>query len=410
MNRLKHHVLSSMFVTVIAILVAGCGFRTTGAVPTTTPGVSCTTWHLVSSPNPSASKSTLTSVTALSARNAWAVGRSSPINVLQYSTSSTLIEHWNGMNWSIVPSPDPGAGGNDLLGVANLSATDIWAVGDFLNGAQSTGPTLIEHWDGAHWHVVSSPNVESKSNILAGVAAVSSKDIWAVGEAYDSGNGPSLIEHWNGQVWSIVSSPNAPSFAYASLTSVTALSAKDVWAVGYSANNNDNPSGGGFVSEPTLIEHWDGIAWNIVPSPNSPFKYNQLKSVIAVKANDIWAVGASFDSFYGVSHTLIEHWNGQKWSIVSSPSPESKSMTLSGITAVSENDIWAVGVYSNTSTDTSGTGPSLIEHWNGKQWRIISNPNIAVLGGLLGVTQVPQTNNLMAVGTDGSQTLTEFAC
>jgi hypothetical protein len=91
MSRLKHHVLSCMFVTVIAILVAGCGFRTTGAEPTATPkvirttgagptanlGVICPNWHLVSSPNPAASKSTLTSVTALSTRDAWAVGSSS---------------------------------------------------------------------------------------------------------------------------------------------------------------------------------------------------------------------------------------------------------------------------------------------------------------------------------------------
>ena len=85
-------------------------------------------------------------------------------------------------------------------------------------------------------------------------------------------------------------------------------------------------------------------------------------------------------------------------------------MTLSGITGASENDILAVGTYANTSVGTNRGGPSLIEHWNGKQWSIISNPNIAVLGGLLGVTQVPRTNNQIAVGTDGSQTLTEFAC
>lgn len=204
-------------------------------------------------------------------------------------------------------------------------------------------------------------------------------------------------------------SPNAPSAAYTRLTSITAISATDIWAVGYSAHYSDNPSGG-FASEPTVIEHWDGTAWNIIPSPNSTFKYNQLKSVVAVEANDIWAVGASFDSFYGSSHTLIEHWNGKTWSVVSSPNPESKSMTLSGITTVSENDIWAVGIYPNTSSGTSNGGSSLIEHWNGEQWRIISNSNIAVLGGLLGVTRVPQTNNLISVGTDGSQTLTEFSC
>ncbi len=48
---------------------------------------------------------------------------------------------------------------------------------------------------------------------LAGVAAVSSKDIWAVGGHYDSSSGQilSLIENWNGTSWSVVPSPNAGS-------------------------------------------------------------------------------------------------------------------------------------------------------------------------------------------------------
>jgi hypothetical protein len=246
MRRLKHSVLSCLFATVIVILVAGCGFPTTGgATPTTSPGASptatsgasCTAWHGVSSPNPTGSRSIFTSVNALSATDAWAVGRSNPLSA-GASYASTLIERWNGTRWSIVPSPSPGPWGNDLLGVAALSATDAWAVGDFLNVAQSTGPTLIEHWDGRHWHAVSSPNIGFKSNILAAVAAVSSKDIWAVGEAFDSGSGPSLIEHWDGRAWSLVSSPNAPSSNYINLTGVSALSAQDIWAVGYSSPPN----------------------------------------------------------------------------------------------------------------------------------------------------------------------------
>src|SRR5437764_621866 len=54
------------------------------------------------------------------------------------------------------------------------------------------------------WSVVSSPNVGTSSNVLNGVAVVSANDVWAVG--YYSGG--TLIEHWDGTSWSVVPSPN----------------------------------------------------------------------------------------------------------------------------------------------------------------------------------------------------------
>jgi len=53
--------------------------------------------------------------------------------------------------WNVVPSPNVGTGRNQLNGVAVISANDVWAVGS------GTGEkTLIEHWDGASWNVVPS--------------------------------------------------------------------------------------------------------------------------------------------------------------------------------------------------------------------------------------------------------------
>src|SRR6476620_7212745 len=52
-------------------------------------------------------------------------------------------------------------------------------------------------------------------------------------------------------------------------------------------------------------------SWAIVPSPDHKFE-TQLYGVSAVSANDVWAVGR----FHGPSNngTLIEHWDGTKWS------------------------------------------------------------------------------------------------
>ena len=62
----------------------------------------------------------------------------------------------------------------------------------------------------------------------------------------------------------------------------------------------------------TLVEHWNGSAWSVVPSPNAPgTRSNSLVSVSAVAANDVWAVGYSLIGF--THQTLIEHWDGSSW-------------------------------------------------------------------------------------------------
>jgi len=70
---------------------------------------------------------------------------------------------------------------------------------------------LIEHWDGADWDVVPSPNAGNLSS-LSSVATISGSDVWAVGCAFcgDAGIGQApLIEHWNGTRWTISPAPSS---------------------------------------------------------------------------------------------------------------------------------------------------------------------------------------------------------
>ena len=79
------------------------------------------------------------------------------------------------------------------------------------------------------------------------------------------------------------------------------------------------------------------------------------KNLSASATNNIWAVG------YTVSgtpfHTLIEHWDGQRWSMANTPNPPGSSSQLTGVTALSPEDVWAVGKWSNGEGDHT-----LIEH------------------------------------------------
>jgi hypothetical protein len=84
-------------------------------------------------------------VAATSASDAWTVGYSGN----SASHLRTLAEHWNGTKWALVPTQNPGAGGNTfnyMESVAATSASHAWAVGAYNPGSQEqTFRTLAFH-------------------------------------------------------------------------------------------------------------------------------------------------------------------------------------------------------------------------------------------------------------------------
>src|ERR1700720_3783601 len=132
------------------------------------------------------------------------------------------------------------------------------------------------------WQVVASPNGSGGDNTLDGLAVVSASDIWAVGNTGTGANPLStLTEHWNGSAWSVMASPNG-AFPVNRLLGVDAVASNDVWAVGYSDNGSVSNN-----QSRTLILHWTGNSWSAVPSPNTTRPVNRLSGVVAISANDV---------------------------------------------------------------------------------------------------------------------------
>jgi hypothetical protein len=291
---------------------------------------------------------------------------------------------------------------NQLLGVDALSENHVWAVGwaQDLNGPQYVKRTLIQHFDGKSWTIVQSPNPRNDTDSqLHSVSVTATTDAWAVGASHN-GSLPSrtLIAHWDGIQWSTVSSPS-PDRQFNELRGIAALSSNNAWAVGYR---------GGTKSETpieTFILHWDGASWRQVASPNISGAANQLFGITAISANDIWAVGSAGGA------PLALHWNGSTWNIV--PINVGSGLSSQRLTAVSGsagNDIWAVGegrgIFTNQTFAT-------ILHWNGSHWSekvcraaSSSNPPEGYEGGgssayFTGVAAAA-SNNVWAVGVLGS--------
>jgi hypothetical protein len=355
-------------------VVAAFPFQPNPDVPQANTG--CTQqWTVVTSPNPGTGDNILYDVAAISPNDVWAVG--------YYYTSGavanrTLTMHWDGAEWSSVPSPNHSFDTyNVLYALTALSTTDIWAVGHYYGGGQSA-QTLIIHWDGSQWSIIPSPNVGSQFNYLYDIEAVASNDIWAVG-SYDPEtlNPRTFAIHWNGTEWTTIPTPNLGS-GYNYLSGIEPISANDIWAVGHESQ--------GGVTQ-VLIAHWDGLQWTLLPSPNS----GVLSDVTAIATDDIWAVGQYADS--GLTKTLTMHWDGSQWSVVPSPNVSTSVNVLEKVSAVAGDDIWAIGwhYYSGTLDQT------LAMHWNGTQWSLAPSPNAGVADVLLGV-DTSATDNVWAVG------------
>lgn len=349
-----------------------------------TPGPTTTvdgTWKIVTSPNVGSGTygNQLMAVTVVSANDVWAVGFSPHPSGTPLYIRRTLIEHWNGSSWSVVTSPNPGADTYvELNGVAAISANDIWAVGHGGDPGSIPLETLTEHWDGSRWSIIPSPNPGTyNGNVLNAVAAISANDVWAVGW-YQSGStgqeGGALTMHWDGTQWTVIPNPSR-----ATLYGVTVLASNDVWAVGDQS-----------------ILHWNGANWSNVSFPLPPNgSFPRLRGISAVSANDIWAAGFSqWSSFDGTrSAPLTYHWDGTSWSWI--PNAGNIDEYFFGVTAIAANDVWAVGDNGQT------------QHWNGDNWSRVAAPYPG-LGGRFNGVAASSAKDIWAVGsyTDGSQWLT----
>ncbi len=242
----------------------------------------------MASPNVGTSFNELTAVTAIAANDVWAVGVFRDNNLIL----RTLIEHWDGTSWSIVPSPNVALLNMFLNGVAAVSSTDVWAVGQVFD----TGATLTLHWDGTSWSIVPSPNGPANASVLSGVSAIATNDVWAVG----TDGGSTLTEHWNGTSWTVVASPSPvpPQRGNNALFSVTANSGTDIWAVGYSVLFSPP------APQRTLTLHWDGTSWTLMPSPNVGSFDNFLAGVTSAFGT-LWAVGRERANSGSPNRTLV---------------------------------------------------------------------------------------------------------
>ncbi len=317
-------------------------------------------WNIVATPDGPQPNSFLTAVDSKGAGNVWAVGFSASANPFD-PQSTTLVETWSGTSWSVVDSPNPtmpggGESTDELFGVAVAGPGDVWAVGKTADFSDSQ--SLILHWDGVQWTDMSTAD-DGPAGWLTAIEVVAPDDIWAVG--FDSVDfvQVNLIKHWDGQHWTNVEAPNVGSFVN-QLQSVSATSKDDVWAVGFHLAL----FGVDQVNQ-TSILHWNGSVWSVVDSPNRSQKNNELFGVVGTAAGSAWAVGF-WDNGVQIL-TLIQHWDGLTWNVISgSPNASDAINQLTGVVSVGPNEAWAVGQDAEGPTSKPSSRTSRVRGWSGR--------------------------------------------
>jgi hypothetical protein len=283
-----------------------------------------------------------------------------------FDSEIALANHWSGGKWSMsvmAPSNAPATVGVRFNAVAAISPDDAWAAGaeyaiglGNVFGADATG-ALFEHWDGTSWQIIANPAAAQPGSVINGLAVVSPTDIWAVGQQgvenqlEYTGDSP-FAEHWDGHQWSNVPLP-AGSGGASFLMSVSADQAGDAWAVGYQTD----PATSDLVP---LVEHWDGESWSTVVLPATGL--NGLVSVYAASPQDIWAVdGGAMYPTNGGGHNAFLHWNGSAWSVVTGPGPAEAGLSYEYLALGGEGpaDIWAAG---SVNTAYPGGSEPLVAH------------------------------------------------
>jgi hypothetical protein len=267
--------------------------------------------------------------------------------------------------WQVLQAQLLGTSDNSLGAIAGSSPSDIWAAGNYLpdttDSNQDATLTFAEHWNGTSWQVVRTPNTGSNFNSFYGLAAKDG-DAWAVGDYLNSAyQDRLLVETWNGSSWSIADTPQ-PGTVRDMGFGAAALSTHDVWVVG-------DQEGGNHVFA-TLAEHWDGNAWSVVPTPDPGATGNHLYAVDAVSGDDVWAVGQQLGG-QAPDQGLVEHWNGQHWSVVPLPASDSANVLLDAV-KVSDGRVWVAG----ESDSPSGGGQPLVESYADGQWTVQDLPAV----------------------------------
>jgi hypothetical protein len=235
---------------------------------------------------------------------------------------------------------------------------------------------------------VALPDLGAGTLILNDIHAFSERDIWAVGQRVLPG-GEHIVTvaiRWDGTTWKPVPTPDDPSIprAKSHLYAVGGTASDDIWAAGARAEDGVHYTG--------LALHWDGTEWREYETPNPGALDNTISAVSAVAPDDVWAVGSYVADEHEEARMLAIHWDGSRW-------------TQADLSHVSTHSLLAVAAPKRSTVWAAGTE---ILRWDGRTWSIEPIP-VEVSGTYFDDIAASDDGNMAwAVGNDGNEAVAIF--
>jgi hypothetical protein len=266
--------------------------------------------------------------------------------------------------WSVEATPNPAAATASVLSGVSCSSREVCtAVGHF-NGPAGAGVLLAERYDGTRWSIESLRKpVGARTSLLFDVSCASPVACTSVGSVTDrSGLTVPLVERRNRSRWTVQRTPDVGSSSHgvSYLGGVSCASSRDCVAVGFSGDAT------GTVGTP-LAERWNGAGWRVQSTPlPAEARVGFLSAVSCTSPRSCVAVGF-FISRVGTGEPLAERWNGTRWSIERTPSPEAAvEAQLVGVSCARQGSCMAAGFFSIVT----GIQVMMAEHLSGMRWSL----------------------------------------
>ncbi len=326
--------MTTAFAAGAAVALAASGAQAAG-----TPG-----WRVVAV-YPQVSQ--MTTVSATSATNAWAVGElSGPCYMCVFT------RQWTGTKWRTIAQP-PGMFGYPWPqgeAVAAIAGERAWVFEADENEELGTELAGAVEWTGTSWSAVHS--FAGQPSIGTAIATGPS-DVWGFGTE----NGAPWVVHYNGKSWSQASIP---------------LSTYDA---------SGSPQAGDWITgnlaaQPKSVEilHWSNGAWRnaALPKISVPTGDQMLPGLIAANTTaDIWAtIGVGPASGHVPVATVLLHWNGKAWSQALVPN-QGNLARLTGLASDGHGGAWVAW---NTQDKHGNPTGVLMYHYSSGHWTRVPAP------------------------------------
>jgi len=265
----------------------------------------------------------------------------------------------------------------------------VWAVGRF---ASSTGGgRLVVRWTGSKWVRVPLPS-RLAGGLLDTVHVFSNTNVWAGGDdAQDS-----FLIHYDGHAWTSITPSPLADLTDAQITGIAAADPAHLSVSAFTSDPGTNPPAGFMYSEA------GAAGWLEEGAIRGP-----MTGISVDDQWNVWAVGSQVDHTTKLRSPYLMRLHGDVVTAFFDASPPPYTYTtdhvLTAVTAISANNVWAVGYRVSAVT---GRLCTLIYTYYGAGVIDLGGPNVPGVDNQLGaIAAVPGVYDLWAVGSAGSQPL-----